>query len=183
MDEKEIPRLRLANYSVVDREEQTLIPTEDIIVFFEELAEKKEMVYIVDCNGFREGTPHLDLLSEISDLLPVWVEANSRSVEDVSDLLVAGVEKVALDIGELSKEEIEAILEETTNLALILKEPMQMLIGSRLSAIPVVIRTDKIPVERLRNNPVVLDVENLSAEMRGKLNIVGRIVELDLNEL
>ncbi|MEM3445081.1 MAG: HisA/HisF-related TIM barrel protein [Thermoplasmata archaeon] len=190
MVEKLIPRLRIENYSVVDKAGKTLIGTEKILDFFEQISEEKEMLYILDLNGFREGTPHLDLLSEISDFIPLWVEANSRSVEDVSDILMAGAEKVVLDLGKIEKKTLMEIGEETGNIVLLLDDEginrAEEFHNFLRRGGEVVLRPGnrEIPHNLLRGIPVILDAENLEmGRIREKLNIIGRIVEMDLNEL
>ncbi|MCX8173603.1 MAG: HisA/HisF-related TIM barrel protein [Thermoplasmata archaeon] len=191
MDERVIPRLRIENYNVVDAARKVRVGTDTILDFFERISEENEVLYILDLNGIKEGTPHLDLLSEISDLVPVWVEANSKSVEDVSDLLMAGAEKAVLHTGMVGPSTLQKIADETANFALVLDESGipnldRLYDFLRRTGCEVILRAEGvgIPYSGLKDLPVVLDIPGAGANLvREKLNIVGRIVEMDLDDL
>ncbi|MEM3396320.1 MAG: hypothetical protein QW620_05655 [Thermoplasmata archaeon] len=193
MVENVIPKLRIANYRVVDASGEIRVDTNEILDFFERVSEEETVVYVIDLNGFTEGTPHLDILSEISDLIPIWVEANSKSVEDVSDLLMAGVEKVVLEIGKVTPHALQRIGEETTSVALLLYEQgleavEKMYTFLRKTGCEIILRNckDKNFGRALQGIPVILDVACADEDMpqvTEKLNIVGKIVEADLNDI
>jgi uncharacterized protein related to proFAR isomerase len=108
-----IQSLRLRNYAVVNTKNEKIVEMNDILEFFENISENQDVIYITDIDGYEEGTPHLDLLSEISDYIEVWADAGSKHLEDVSDLLMAGVERVVLHTNALSINEMKEIWEET----------------------------------------------------------------------
>jgi uncharacterized protein related to proFAR isomerase len=108
-----IQALYLRNYAVVNGKNEKIVEMNEILEFFEDISEKLDIIYITDIDGYAECTPHLDLLSEISDSIMLWVDAGSRCLEDVSDLLMAGVERVVLRPALLSPQELKEIWEET----------------------------------------------------------------------
>ncbi|MGB9636714.1 MAG: hypothetical protein ACPL1Y_05645 [Thermoplasmata archaeon] len=190
-------KIYLSNYRIVDACGSILVDTPEILEFFDKLSANIadiDTIYIVDMDGFDEGTPQLDLLSEISDMLSIWVEANSKNVDDVSDILVAGADIAVLNLKNLALDEIQKICEETQSVAFLIddvnpeREKLDYLTKlAREEKCEVILRcAGEIPSfleNYLKEIPVYLDGGGMAdVDLRWKkINIAGTIKELDLD--
>ncbi|MBC7080673.1 MAG: hypothetical protein H5T44_00240 [Thermoplasmatales archaeon] len=74
------------------------------------LIEKHGMVYIIDMDGKEKGSPNLKLYKSIGK--NIWADTFPRSIDDVIDLFVCGVERITVrSIREEFFEEIKSISE------------------------------------------------------------------------
>lgn len=91
----------------------------DAIEYVRALSKKEKLIHIVDMDGRLRGKPHLNLIQEVSRKAKLWVDAGSRWVEDLMDLLVSGAECAVLNIGYMSGlDEVYSALELSDKLVL-----------------------------------------------------------------
>ena len=62
------------------------------------------LVYLADCCGILKDKPDIDLLKKLARF-KIWVDAGSKSAEDMIDLFVSGAQYVTLRVNKLSSRE------------------------------------------------------------------------------
>lgn len=81
-------------YRVLKIENRSLNPVD----FVETLADEHgyNIVYILDINGLKGGSPQLKTLRKLSEVAEVWIDAGVMFGENIIDFFIAGAERVVL---------------------------------------------------------------------------------------
>lgn len=77
-------------------EEKSIRKKESILRALIDLEKEYGQVYIVDLDGYRKNSAHLDIYRSFSRKVSFWVDSAPRTPGDVMDLFISGVHRITL---------------------------------------------------------------------------------------
>jgi len=83
-----------------------------------ELLDRYERVHVLDLKGIQKDAPQWDVIREVAELGPLWVDVGAATGDSVIDIIMAGAEVAILPLKFLeSLDEVASALELTDNIA------------------------------------------------------------------